>query len=259
MVKELVQHPLFKGLSTRTIQRVLLPYYIEQMGRENLSAQAMIEFFEFEGFAIYVLDHLDSLDEAAGKELLKADTNFIKALDSYAAKYNLVPEDKDLEAGETKFDYLYEITLKDLDRESRRETINELIDIYNDILGSDEVFEEVEDLDDDSFNKLTENYLTEVYSNVKSFKATSCDLTDNKLVIEGVITFKSGKSKTTTFVYEAKKAANKKVILEGLNADFATEKAFKLSCKLDTANCLIVEKLNYKYSINETLVEGLLK
>ena len=31
IVKKLVAHPLFKGLSTRTVQRVLLPYYIEQM------------------------------------------------------------------------------------------------------------------------------------------------------------------------------------------------------------------------------------
>jgi hypothetical protein len=60
-------------------------------------------------------------------------------------------------------------------------------------------------------------------------------------------------------VYEAKEAADKKVVLEGLNADFATEKAFVLNCQINAANCLIVESLSYKYSINETLVEGLLK
>jgi hypothetical protein len=122
-----------------------------------------------------------------------------------------------------------------------------------------DTWESVEDLDDETFNKLTENYLTEVYSNVKSFKATSCDLKDNKLVVEGTITFKSGKTKPTTFVYEAKKTSDKKVILEGLNEDFTSEKAFTLNCNIDTANCLIVESLNYKYTINDTLVEGLLK
>jgi hypothetical protein len=122
-----------------------------------------------------------------------------------------------------------------------------------------DTWESVEDLDDETFNKLTENYLTEVYSNVKSFKATSCDLKDNKLVVEGTITFKSGKTKPTTFVYEAKKTSDKKVILEGLNEDFTSEKAFTLNCKVDTENCLIVESLNYKYTINDTLVEGLLK
>jgi hypothetical protein len=122
-----------------------------------------------------------------------------------------------------------------------------------------DTWESVEDLDDETFNKLTESYLTEVYSNVKSFEATNCDLKDNKLVIEGTITFNSGKNKPTTFVYEAKETADKKVVLEGLNADFATEKAFTLNCNLNKANCLIVESLGYKYTINDTLVEGLVK
>jgi hypothetical protein len=78
-------------------------------------------------------------------------------------------------------------------------------------------------------------------------------------MIEGIITFNSGKTKSTTFIYEAIRVEDKSIVLEGLNADFATEKAFVLTCKLDTANCLIVESLNYKYTINNTLVEGLLK
>lgn len=121
-----------------------------------------------------------------------------------------------------------------------------------------DTWESVEEIDEESLDKLTENYLTEVYSNVKSFKTTDCSLAENKLVVEGKITFNSGKSKYTKFIYEAKKE-NGKVVLEGLNADFATEKAFVLNCKLDTANCLVVESLNYKYTINNTLVEGLLR
>ena len=80
----------------------------------------------------------------------------------------------------------------------------------------------------------------------------------NKLIIEGTITFNSGKTKNTKFIYEAK-IEDHKFILEGLNADFATEKAFVLNCNLDTANRLVVESFNYKYTINNTLVEGLLK
>ena len=99
----------------------------------------------------------------------------------------------------------------------------------------------------------------EVYSNVKSFEATGCDLKDGKLVVEGLIKFTSGKSKTTTFTYEAVKAEGKTLVLEGLNADFATEKVFTLACKVDTESRLVVESLNYKYTINNTLVEGLLK
>ena len=122
-----------------------------------------------------------------------------------------------------------------------------------------DTWESVEEIDEESLDKLTENYLTEVYSNVKSFKTTDCSLAENKLVVEGKITFNSGKSKSTKFIYEATKTDNNKVVLEGLNADFATEKAFVLNCNLDTANRLVVESLNYKYTINNTLVEGLLR
>ena len=121
-----------------------------------------------------------------------------------------------------------------------------------------DTWESIEEIDEESLDKLTENYLTEVYSNVKSFKTTNCTLEKNKLVVEGKITFNSGKEKNTKFVFEAKKE-NNKIILEGLNADFATEKAFVLNCNLDTANRLVVESLSYKYTINNTLVEGLAK
>jgi hypothetical protein len=122
-----------------------------------------------------------------------------------------------------------------------------------------DLWEAVEDFDEKEFNKLTENYLTTVYSNVKSFETTSCSLDNNMLIVEGVIKFASGKTKNTTFTYETKRALGKYIVLEGLNADFASEKAFTLNCKVDTENCLIVESLNYKYTINNTLVEGLLK
>jgi hypothetical protein len=121
-----------------------------------------------------------------------------------------------------------------------------------------DTWESVEEIDEESLDKLTENYLTEVYSNVKTFKTVDCALENNKLVVEGKITFNSGKTKNTKFIYEAKKE-NDKIVLEGLNADFATEKAFVLNCNLDTANRLVVESLNYKYTINNTLVEGLLR
>ena len=327
IVKKLVAHPLFKGLSTRTVQRVLLPYYIEQMGRENLSFEAMVEFFEFEGFAPYVLDNFMTMDPLARKELLKADAKFMEIFNAYAREYDLFPTSTvDLEPGENEFDYVFNVVFdidtdgSVLDTEATRSSLKSFAQMYAagnfdkslvvesltedmgdnlDVLFNSEEFkkpitekeveaikakyesleeeiapgieseiamkhivdtwESVEDLDDETFNKLTESYLTEVYSNVKSFEATNCDLKDNKLVIEGTITFNSGKNKPTTFVYEAKETADKKVVLEGLNADFATEKAFTLNCNLSKANCLIVESLGYKYTINDTLVEGLVK
>lgn len=325
MVKELKSHPFFSRLSTRTIQRVLLPYYIDRMGRKDLSTQSMIDFFTEEGFAPFVLDHFFTIDPLARKELLKADAKFMEIFNAYASEFKLFPGSKDdLVPGENEFDYAFSIAFdfgdenEAQDTEIARDTIKSFAKMYaagkfdrslveelkedvagdlDTLLNSEEfkkpisekeveaikskyealeeeiapgmeseiamrnivdTWEAVEDIDDEKFNKLTESYLTEVYSNVKSFEATNCDLKDNKLVIEGTITFNSGKTKPTTFIYEAKQVEDK-VILEGLNADFASEKAFTLNCKVDTANCLIVESLSYKYSINDTLVEGLLK
>lgn len=325
MVKELKSIEPFNRLSTRTIQRVLLPYYIENMGREDLSTQALVEFFEYEGFAPYVLDHFMAMDPLARKELLKADEKFMQIFNDYAAAYNFFPgKDETIEPGESEFDYAFNIMF-DIDAdglahdtELTRNTIKSLGKMYAegsfdksliveeltedaavDVLFDSEEFktpisdaeidkikaqyegleediapgveteiainnivdtwESVEDFDDETFNKLTEGYLTEVYSNVKSFETTNCDLRDNKLIVEGTITFNSGKTKSTAFIYETKETADKTIVLEGLNADFASEKAFTLNCKVDTENRLIVESLTYKYTINNTLVEGLLK
>ena len=325
MVKELKTIEPFNKLSTRTIQRVLLPYYIENMGRDDLSAQALVEFFEYEGFAPYVLDHFMTMDPLARKELLKADEKFMQIFNDYATAYNFFPgKDETLEPGENAFDYAFNImfdidadglahdteitrnTIKSLSRmyaegsfansliveeltedaavdalfdsEEFKTPISdaEIADIRAQYEGLEEdiapgieteiainnivdTWESVEDFDDETFNKLTEGYLTEVYSNVKSFKTTNCDLRDGKLIVEGTITFNSGKTKSTTFTYETNKVIDRTLVLEGLNADFASEKAFTLNCKIDTENRLIVESLNYKYTINNTLVEGLLK
>lgn len=325
IVKELKTIEPFNKLSTRTIQRVLLPYYIENMGRDDLSAQALIEFFEYEGFAPYVLDRFMTMDPLARKELLKADEKFMQIFNDYAIAYNFFPgKDETLEPGESEFDYAFNIMF-DIDAdglahdtELTRNTIKSLSRMYAegsfadaliveeltedaavDVLFDSEEFktpisdaeidkikaqyegleediapgvetaiainnivdtwESIEDFDDETFNKLAEGYLTEVYSNVKSFKTTNCDLRDGKLIVEGTITFNSGKTKSTTFTYETKEAIDRTLVLEGLNADFASEKAFTLNCKIDTENRLVVESLNYKYTINNTLVEGLLK
>lgn len=270
IVKELKSEPLFAGLSTRTIQRILLPYYIDNMGRSELSAQSMIDFFTEEGFAPYVLDHFFQMDPLARKELLKADEKFMEIFNAFAKKFKMFPTAADEKApGESDFDFAFSVAF-DMDEngvaqdnEIARETIEAFSRWYvngkfDEKLVAD-LWEAVEDFDEKDFNKLTENYLTSVYSNVKSFEATGCSLDDNKLVVEGVIKFASGKTKNTTFTYETKRAMGKTLVLEGLNADFASEKAFILNCKVDTENCLIVESLNYKYTINNTLVEGLLK
>lgn len=119
--------------------------------------------------------------------------------------------------------------------------------------------EKCEDLHEESLNKHISAYLTEVYANVKDFTATDCSFKGNKLVVEGTINFDSGKSRATKFEFtEAKNGEAGKIILEGYNKDLAEDAHFTLNCLLeDGGTCLLTEGFGYKYTINDTLVEGL--
>lgn len=316
LAMELAKQDFFKGISVQIIQRILIPSYIEEFGRESLTAEEVTKYFSDYGFGGFVLDNYFDLSLQHVKTLGKQDPRFVETLRKYCEKHDMTPDEADYEKGHfNEFEELFDLSIGTVfEANGELETIEELQAIYKELvpvteslqesgdldtlLDSEEfkkpisetevenilakyesleedvepgieselaiqdivdTWESVEEIDEESLDKLTENYLTEVYSNVKSFNTTDCSLAENKLVVEGKITFNSGKSKSTKFIYEATKTADNKLVLEGLNADFATEKAFVLNCNLDTANRLVVESLNYKYTINNTLVEGLTK
>ena len=116
--------------------------------------------------------------------------------------------------------------------------------------------DDIDELDEDSLNKHIDEYLKEVYSNVKSYKTTGCELKEGKLIVEGKISFNSGKEKLTMFEFLPAYCEGK-LFFEGYNKDFSEDKAFKLSCSINESKTLITESFGYKYKINENLVEGL--
>ena len=105
-----------------------------------------------------------------------------------------------------------------------------------------------EDFDEEAFNELGERYLKKVYENVNSFKTTGVSTSDTRLVVEGVIKFKSGTSKKTGFVFEAFTASKDgKVKFLGKNSHLAeSKKAFCLNGRVNN-NRLVVESLSYNY------------
>lgn len=120
-----------------------------------------------------------------------------------------------------------------------------------------EELKNVEDIQEASFNKHISDYLTEVYSNVNKFEMTNCQLDSSKLVIEGIINFKSGNTKETSFTFRPR--ANK--ILEGYNKDITeSTNAFKISYSNEDVegcgNTLITESIEYNYSADNTVVKG---
>jgi len=116
---------------------------------------------------------------------------------------------------------------------------------------------DIDDFDEEGFENISESFLTRVYDNVKSFRVNEVKENENKgLVIEGLITFESGKQTKTSFVFEnAKKTKRGKTLFEGRNTMFSkSNKAFLLKGNVSD-NSFVCESLTYNYNasnINES-------
>ena len=123
---------------------------------------------------------------------------------------------------------------------------------------------EFDEFDEESFDEMGESYLRKVYDNVKGYKTTSLTESNNVLAVKGVITFDSGNTKETSFVFtEARHLKNGKIILEGYNNSVSkTKKAFSLRGDIENKK-FISESLGYHYitkNLNESVkVSGRVK
>ena len=110
---------------------------------------------------------------------------------------------------------------------------------------------DVDEFDEESFDDLNERYLKNIYENVKSYKTTGVKQKgNNKLFIEGLIDFKSGKKAKTNYVFEAH-SISKELKFYGMNEQFARgSKAFALRGALK-GNKFICESLTCKYTAKD--------
>ncbi|MBO5712064.1 MAG: hypothetical protein J6R47_04430 [Acholeplasmatales bacterium] len=143
--------------------------------------------------------------------------------------------------------------------ESQDEIININADSVEEEIPAEEVIEEqpiedettdveIDEVDEESMSGLGESYLKRVYENVDSFKLTSCSTTPTQLVLEGLITFKSGAKKNTGFIFEAKDATRDgKLRFIGENAHLCRgRKAFTLVGSMADKK-LMCESFTYNY------------
>lgn len=118
-------------------------------------------------------------------------------------------------------------------------------------------FDDFDEFDEESFDNLGESYLRNCYENVNSFKTSAASIDGNKLMVEGMITFDSGNSKKTNFVFEAVKSDNGNYKFEGYNEQISRgKKTFKLSGKLEEKK-FVCESLNYNYRSKNELNESI--
>ena len=142
---------------------------------------------------------------------------------------------------------------KDEALEEDKSAFKQLLDskVFNDF-NEDINEKDIEEVDEDSINECVTKYLKEVYSNTDNFKLTSCDLKNSVLVLEGVITFNSGKTRNTSFGFNV----TGKSTLQGVNESLVRGAKFELKCSLNEKK-LVAESLAYNCDIQGTLVEGL--
>lgn len=118
------------------------------------------------------------------------------------------------------------------------------------IIEEDEEEIEFEDLDEALFDNLVTRYCNKVYENVDSYKTSKCNLYENKLFLEGTLTYKSGKSINTKFIFEnIEKTKSGLIKFQGLNETFSdNKKAFTLTTKVEDKKVL-AESLSYNYKV----------
>lgn len=109
-----------------------------------------------------------------------------------------------------------------------------------------------EDFSEEDIDELGEAYLKRVYENVQSYKTTSGSIKGNKMVFEGLITFKSGRTKPTKFVFEAKQRTKTgKLRFLGENKELsANSRAFTLVGQKQGKR-LVCEALRYNYTVKD--------
>lgn len=148
-----------------------------------------------------------------------------------------------------------DISDDDVDEIELNSEVDALEDKDIDALDEPDEFD-ADEFDEESFDTLGESYLRRQYDNVEGFKTVNAKVFNNSLIVEGVIRFNSGASKGTSFVFEAAKMKNNKVMFEGYNTQISRgKKTFKLNCSLNEG-CIKPQKMSYNYMAKNELNES---
>ena len=106
----------------------------------------------------------------------------------------------------------------------------------------------IDEFEESYFNDLGKKYLQEVYSNVASYETTKGSIDGNKIKLEGIISFNSGKKVKTEFFFEGRSITKSgKVRFLGENAQITNKRnAFILTGSVSDGK-LLTESLTYNY------------
>ena len=126
--------------------------------------------------------------------------------------------------------------------EKKEDTEEEEKEIGEEVKVSDEDFD---NFDEESFDEKMDKRLKECFDNVKGYKSTAITDRDGNFIIEGIISFDSGKEKKTSFILEQKARKGCKVKFLGENKEIDNgKKSFVLKGKV-CDNRFFTEALSY--------------
>lgn len=202
---------------------------------------------------------LDDIDADADDKKELAKKNFRKAKDDvdsdrdYKLKNNLKEEIENITI-ETEKEKINVSSEEKEDDESEGEMIAPVDAETEEKFKTEDEYQDIDidEFEEKDFDELGEKYLRNIYENVKSFKTTKGAINGNKLKLEGVITFKSGKQGKTNFLFEARSITKTgKLKFIGENKQFAKgNKTFTLTGSMNGKK-LMVESLTYNYKTRD--------
>lgn len=172
----------------------------------------------------------------------------------------------------TGFIYIGQVATKDAGVDVKDENPEEEIKAggdegNNSLPEAEDDFVEINDLDDikeESFEKLVNPYLTKLYENIRGFKTTNIEQTGrDSIKIEGELVSKTGKEKLVEFLFKTKENKANSIVFEGGNKILTDqENAFKLRGNVKNKE-LIFESFEYNYNKeidgDQVLIEGIEK
>ena len=109
---------------------------------------------------------------------------------------------------------------------------------------------EINSIDKDTIEEVTEKCLKENFNNVTFFRTNNVTRNTNAFVVEGVIGLKSGKKHNTRFLFESSMTDNSKVSFSGKNRTLKN-KSLSLIGTVDKNNKLISESLIISNASND--------
>ena len=109
---------------------------------------------------------------------------------------------------------------------------------------------EINSIDKDTIEEVTEKCLKENFNNVTFFRTNNVTRNTNAFVVEGVIGLKSGKKHNTRFLFESSMTDNNKVSFSGKNRTLKN-KSLSLIGTVDKNNKLISESLTISNASND--------